>query len=212
MLPISEQYLLSPCELKSMENVPLLTGHLTGVSEGGIQISSTNDELPIVHCNTILKINVFSNTLGFRVLIGKVYLSTKEFIRLVEVQSELEYERRNFFRVKVDLQLNAYPVSEEDDEGFPAQPFPVRVQNLSLSGLMLSSGRELRINDRLIVTLPLYGSMVSLLCKVVRKLPEDSSCYGCEFLDNSGSQFDLLCRYLFDCQREQIRLMKQIHP
>ena len=212
MLPISEQYLFSPCELKSMENIPVLMGHLTGISEDGIQISSSTDELPVIHCNTTMKISVFNIMLGFRMLVGKVYLSTREFIRLVEVQNELAYEKRNFFRVKVELNLNAYLVRNEGGESAPSLLFPIQVKDLSLSGLRFHCGRDLLVGDRLVVLMNLYGSSLSLLCKIVRGLPDEPSCYGGEFLDNSGRQFDLLCRYLFDCQREQIRLMRELHP
>lgn len=215
MLPISEQYLHSPCEVRSMENLLFLIGHISSFTEDGIQIES-KDRTPIIHCNTIVKVSVMNSTFGFRTLVGKVYLSTDSMLRVVDLQNATDYERRNFFRVKVDTVAEAIPVPPvtEAEEGTEPirQPERIVIRDISLSGLFFISGSELSIGDQLIVNLNIYDTVVTLLCKVVRKISVElgtKNGYGCEYLDNSGRQFDLLCKYLFDCQREQIHMMKQ---
>lgn len=221
MLPISEKFLLSPCEVRSMENTPILVGTIEKFVEDGIQIISREDKLPLIHCSTTVKVSVMNSALGFKILIGRVYLSTGEFLRVVDLQTAADYEKRNFFRVKVRLQTEAFPVqavAEPPEPADPASTLPVkgpvkvRLRDISLSGIFLTTGYAMEIGDQLIVKLDLYGSTISLLCRVVRKIPvelgtEDG--YGCEFLNSSGRQFDLLCRYLYDCQREQIQAMKE---
>lgn len=215
MLPISEQYLQSPCEMKSMDNVPILMGYLRNVFTDGIEISGATDKLPVIHANTTVRVSVFNNMLGFRVMVGKVYLSTPELIRLVEVQNEDDYEKRNFFRVKVDFKAEAYVVrGEENESSSPKNIFPIQVRDLSLGGIYFTSETPLKADDRVVINLDLFDTSVSIICKIVRKMEVQhvfKDGYGCEFLDNSGRQFDLLCKYLFDRQREQIRMMKQIH-
>lgn len=215
MLPISEQYLLSPCEIRSMENAPILMGYISKFVNDGIQIESKEDCLPLIHCNSTVKISVLNSTLGFKVLIGRVYLSTGEFIRIVDVQNAMDYEKRQFFRVKVTVNTTAFPVAPAENGSISENPIKVHIRDISLSGLFFVSDFNLDIGDKLIVSMNLYDTAVSLLCKVIRKFPVEMGTadgYGCEFLDNTGKQFDLLCKYLFDCQREQIQLMKQIHP
>ncbi|QAT50665.1 PilZ domain-containing protein [Caproiciproducens sp. NJN-50] len=212
MLPIPEDYLRSPCEVKAMDNKPILTGYLGWIGEDGIQIVNKAEPLPIVHCNTTVRISVFSTALGFRVLVGKVYLSSPEFIRISDVQSLADYEKRNFFRVRVDIETEAFPENEEGEIRKGSEAIAVSIKDLSLSGLYFFSSRKLEVGDRLSVRLSLYDSAVFLSCRVVRRLlleraQEDG--YGCEFLNNSGPKGDLLCKYLFDCQREQIRTMKE---
>ena len=216
MLPISEQYLLSPCEVRSMENTPILMGYIKSFVEGGVENAPKQDRLPLIHCNTTVKVSVMNSTLGFRVLIGRVYLSTDSFLRVVDLQNAMDYEKRNFFRVKVSVPAEAFPVppvAETSGDAHPvSKPVRIKVRDISLSGMLFVSSVSMETGDQLIVNLNLYDTTVSLLCKVVRKFPvelgtEDG--YGCEFLDNSGKQFDLLCRYLFDCQREQIQIMRQ---
>lgn len=215
MLPISEQYLNSPCEVRTMENSPLLMGYIGRFLNDGVEIISKNDRLPLIHCNTTVKVNVMNNTLGFKILIGHVYLSTVEFIRVVDLQSAMDFEKRNFFRVRVNIPAKAFPVTQANGSSQPVpiqQPLSAIVRDISLSGLLFLSDQKLELGNQLIVSLDLHGTGVSLLSKIVRECPGTRSIrfgYGCEFLDNTGKQFDLLCKYLFDCQREQIQIMRQ---
>lgn len=212
MLPIPEDYLRSPCEVKAMDNKPILTGYLGSIGENEIQITNEAEPLPVVHCNTTVRISVFSSALGFRVLVGKVYLSSPEFIRISDVQSLADYEKRNFFRVRVEIETKAFPENEEGKVQKDGTAIAVSIRDLSLSGLYFFSSRKLKIGDRLSVRLNLCDSTVLLSCRVVRRLVTEraqENGYGCEFLGNSGPKGDLLCKYLFDCQREQIRTMKE---
>lgn len=212
MLPVSLNYIGSLCEVKSMDNKLILTGYLGKIESEEILILGKSDPLPIIHCNTTVKVSIYNASLGFRILVGKVYLSTQQFIRIADVQSEVEYEKRNFFRVKVELKTEAY---KEDENGHPVRnepPIPVFIKDLSLSGLFFTTPRKMKIGDHVSVRLDLYNTRIYLRCKVVRQIiselgPEDG--YGCEFLDNTGYNTDLLCKYLFDCQREQIRKIKE---
>lgn len=215
MLPISEQYLNSPCEVRTMENSPLLMGYISRFVEDGIEIVSKDDRLPLIHCNTMAKISIMNGTLGFKILIGRVYLSTVEFIRIVDLQNVMDFEKRNFFRVRVNLPAKAFPVAKTDASSEPApirKPLAAVVRDISLSGLLFLSDQKLELGDQLIVSLDLHSTGISLLSKIVRECPGTRSIrfgYGCEYLDNTGKQFDVLCKYLFDCQREQVQIMRQ---
>jgi len=212
VLPLSEQYLRSPCEIKSLSNEVILTGVLNDISDGCLQITNAPEKLPIIHCNTAVKLNIYNNSLGFRVLVGSVYLSTSEFIRIVDVQTASDFEKRDFFRVKVNLPSNAYLVHDDVQENTPVELFPITISDLSLGGLSFETDQELQIDDHLVINLNIESQNMALLCKTRRSIPsQDSNTgYGCEFIDNSGRQFDLLCRYIFDCQRQQIQEMRQI--
>ncbi|HEX3037510.1 MAG TPA: PilZ domain-containing protein [Oscillospiraceae bacterium] len=212
MLPLSEQYLGSPCEIKSLSNEVILTGLLNDISDDCLQITNAPEKLPIIHCNTAVKLNIYNNALGFRVLVGTVYLSTAEFIRIVDVQTASDFEKRNFFRVKVNLQATAYLVHDDVQENTPVELFPITVSDLSLGGLAFKTDKDLQPDDHLVVKINIESQNMSLLCKLKRIIPSPDTNIGCgcEFIDNSGRQFDLLCRYIFDCQRQQIQGMRQI--
>lgn len=211
MLPVSEQYVSFPCEIKSMNGDPILYGFISRIADEEMEISGNGDRLPIVHCNTIVKLNLYHRTLGFKALVGKVYLSTEKLIRVVNLQLAADYEKRNFFRVRVCLECSVMPVSKNEGNNGNRRVYSAVMENLSLGGLLFSCGEKLETGEALIVCLNLYDADLSLPCKIIRRSgsPGTQWKYGCEFLDNTGRQFDVICKYLFDCQRDQIRMIKQ---
>ena len=213
MLPILVQYVRSPCEIKTLENAPLVSGYINAINEDGLVVCGKTDDLPIIHCNTTVKVDVFNSILGFRVLVGNVFVSSKELLKIVDLQSAADYEKRQFFRVKSEITTKAYKVGEEDERENKVC-LPIKIHDISLSGAAFEcdSNLGLQLGDRICISLMLYGKKAALLAKIVRAITkgvDGVDCFGCEFLDNTGSQFDLLSRYLFDCQREQIQFLKQ---
>ena len=217
MMPISEQYLNSSCEVKAMDNKPILIGRLSKILGEKILISGNGNKLPLIHCNTIVKVSIINTALGLKVLIGKVFLSTEDFIRITELQSMADFEKRNFFRVSVDLPSRACLVSSGEKTAKIENPeyFLVHILDMSLSGLFFVSGKSLTVGSCVSITLNLYQTEISLKCKILRKIAVNMNTedgYGCEYIDNSGRPYDLLCKYLFDCQRRQIRQIRESHP
>lgn len=211
MLPIPKEYINSPCELKSMANVPILLGYISDVTNDGIRISRKDDRLPLIHCNSTVKANIYNNRLGFRVVIGKVYLSTDEFIRLSDVKNASDYEKRGFYRVKVDMAAQAKMAVQGKQSAEQSAPFKIHVHDISMSGLFFVSDRSMRIGDKLTISLNLYGQTLPLLCTIRRMRPVEMGTadgYGCSFEDNNVRKFDILCKFLFQYQREQIHNMR----
>ena len=60
-------------------------------------------ELQIVDYGTSIKVNVFNGKNGFRVLVGNVYTSTKSDMSVDNVINLVDKERRNFFRVDMEI-------------------------------------------------------------------------------------------------------------
>lgn len=212
MLPITEQYLQSPCEVKTISNDLITTGSIRVIRKDTIEVANELDTLPIVHCDTLVKVNVYNNNIGFRVLVGKVFLSTPDFMRIIEVQNLTDFERRDFFRIKVDLTAKAYLIENDVPENGTLHLFTIHVSDLSLGGLFIKTKKKLEVGQRLVVNLVLLDSTsIAFCCEVQREQPITviSNGYGCAFLDNSTRQFDLLCKYIFDKQREQIRSTKE---
>ncbi len=212
MLPIPKEYINSICELKSMGNSPILLGYISDVTDDGVRISRKEDRLPLIHANSTVKVNIYNDSLGFRVIIGRVYLSTAEFIRLSDVQNASEYEKRGFYRVKVNMEAEVRRVTENKQNGEEPPPFKIRVHDISLSGLFFVSDKSLHVGDKVTITLSLYGQTVPMLCTIRRSRPVEMGTadgYGCGFEDGSGKKFDLLCKLLFQYQREQIHNMRE---
>jgi|UPI000570363D PilZ domain. len=208
MYPLSEQYQHSPCEIKTLTNELLTTGILSEIRKDFVKIQNSFDILPILHCNMPVKINIYNESLGFKVLIGKVFLSTSEMMTITDLQSLAEFERRSFFRLKVNIPTQAYLLQEDSSpEEEETKLFDVTVTDLSLSGVFITTREYLDIGQSFVVTLKLYDMEVTFCCQAQRTNPVDYALngYGCSFLDNSTRQFDLLSKFIFEMQREQIK-------
>ena len=208
MLPIPENYLQSVCEIRTPEGRVLCTGILEEMSDETIQICKHAEILPTLHCDTFVDIQVLHKTLESKLLVGKVYLSTSDMMRIVEVQNLSDFERRDFFRLKVSMNTQAYVLSQGESEAAEAvQLFPIRVTDLSLSGCFIETKKKLEPGDRLVAAFPLTNSRLSFTCQVQRTTPSESryNGYGCMFLEMTKRQNDLLCTYIFEKQREQIK-------
>jgi c-di-GMP-binding flagellar brake protein YcgR len=207
MQPISHQYLRSRCEVRTLDDKWLTAGILSDSAEKEIRIGKGSEFLPTLHCGTLVKVVIKHDSLEMLELIGKVYLSSPEILQITNIQSQGDFERRNFFRLKLNLHTQAF---SSQNDGTPIQPvelFQIYVSDLSLSGFFIKTRKVLEIGDYINATLPLSDVRVSFICKVQRfqKANSRSNGYGCSFENNTNRQFDLLCKYIFEKQREQIR-------
>jgi c-di-GMP-binding flagellar brake protein YcgR len=207
MLPISKQYLKSRCEIKTIDNSLITTGILCDIAEDDIKIGKDTDFLSTLHCGTLVKIQVSNQNLEIKVLIGKVFVSSSELLQITDIQNLTDFERRNFFRLKLNIHTQAYPVQENGAPCQDVQVFQINITDLSLSGFFIRTRRTLEMGDCFVATIPLSDVQLSFICKVQRfqKANSRSNGYGCSFVNNSNRQFDQLCKYIFEKQREQIR-------
>lgn len=96
-------YINSPCEIKSDENELLATGILAGYYNNELVIRDPRGALALAHYNRPVKIYLHSSELGGREMMGKVYISTNAFMRVKDIRLLASRERRDSFRLAVDL-------------------------------------------------------------------------------------------------------------
>ncbi|MGN0612703.1 MAG: PilZ domain-containing protein [Porcipelethomonas sp.] len=205
-MPISKEYTESVCEIKTMDNVLMAIGKIKDVTEKYVKIYSRKKELRVMNFGEILKINIFNTEMGFKVIVGNVYTSTKGELSIMNVSVLTDRERRNFFRVDMELDArvifrNRGPSMEED----------IKVLDMSLSGLRFKSQREFAPGSIVSIVLQLTpnsggrGKEHTFPCKIVRVIDnknERDYQYGCEFTGNHDDASDALCSFLFKKQRE----------
>lgn len=212
MAAINDLYLNSPCELKTLTNDLLTNAVISEIREDYIQIINHDDVLPVIHCDTMVKINVFNHKHGFVALVGKVYLSTPEFMKIIEVQSLADFERRNFFRIKLNASARAYLIEDDIPPDHNLKLFHVTISDLSLSGCFIKTKKQLKIGQRLVININLLSETSVAFCSEIQREQQVTPIvfgYGCSFLDSSSKKSDLLCSYIFEKQREQIRNMRE---
>lgn len=212
MPAIDEQYKNSICEIKTIQNDLLTTGRIYSVTEDTIEfIHPEDDKMPLLPYNMPVKISVFNARMGFRMLMGTVYISTDIFLRVAGIKSVQDFERRGFFRLPVRMPTHMYPIVEQQAPGEePPMPVSVQLEDISLSGVQISTPIHMNKGETFSLEVQLFKKKMMFHCRVNRLAREENGrrYYGCSFFDHTERQMDDLCYDLFQLQRMEMRKRK----
>lgn len=231
MLPLPTEYISSVCEIKTLSNELVATGTIRKITEEYIEVSDKTGLMPIAAYGTEVKMNVFNSKSGFRVLAGKVYTSSLKSIRIMEVVSLLDLERRHFFRVEVNMSAYVILLKKKNQEAEKEKPeekpkeeldkqkgketpaVHATIRNLSLGGTLFSSTENYESGDIISIRLK-FDRNVFQFKGTVRRTGDTihgQMLYGCEFMDVPKAAANALCAYIFQCQRQQIHKKRMEH-
>ena len=99
MVELLDGYVGSSCVIKAKNNDLISMGVLHRIGKNFIDVGSSRNELPGIPYNLIIKLEIYNTQLGFKVLIGRVYLSSPKLVRIVELNEATNDERREYFRI-----------------------------------------------------------------------------------------------------------------
>ena len=207
-LPIPIEYEGSVCEIKTMHNELVATGTISIISQKYIIMTSKHKDFPLVDYGSLIKVNVFNTRQGFRVMVGNVYTSTSAELSIVSIVSLVDHERRNFFRVDLELPANMKARAEDKSE----QEYTITIKDMSLSGLRFQTKDRFAEGTPIKVELNLSRrKLFELDYRIVRLISEDihhNIQYGCELVSAEADATDYLCSFLFQKQREFLNQRK----
>ena len=99
MVELLDGFVGSSCVIKAKNNDLISMGVLHRIGKNFIDVGSSRNELPGIPYNLIIKLEIYNTQLGFKVLIGRVYLSSPKLVRIVELNEATNDERREYFRI-----------------------------------------------------------------------------------------------------------------
>ena len=99
MVELLDGYVGSSCVMKAKNNDLISMGGLHRIGKNFIDVGSSRNELPTIPYNLLVKIEVYNTQLGFKVLIGRVYLSSPKLARIIDLNEATNDERREYFRI-----------------------------------------------------------------------------------------------------------------
>lgn len=201
-----------------MQNVLIAVGAVKSVAEDWIVLKGTNNhKLPLVAYNLQVKASILGRDSDFMILVGNVFTSTEHQMKLADLNTLEQYERRNFFRinVKVPMQLELdLPIGAEevDDSGEVIAPplLHATMLDVSLGGCLIETDADLTIGAVYIVHFVLLQVQHEVRARVRRVAGEQDEHnthmwkYGCIFESNSERKMDAICKDLFALQRKAI--------
>lgn len=213
----------SICEVRDMENELLMTGRIykvlevdSNAEEGRLAVEITaleRNSLPYAAYDLPVKINLFGSDGGHHTVGGHVYIANEVFWRINKVSKLSDFEKRDFFRIRVAATGKACSQRDMNPEEEPV-PVPIKILDISLSGILFRTKRSFQINDRLYIfdiRLCNDAPEFSTFCTVrrIENGPEDEVLYGCSFEDLSEKEEDSLFSTIFNLHRLEIRKRKK---
>ena len=94
MVDLLDGYVGSSCVIKAKNNDLISMGVLHRIGKNFIDVSSSRNELPGIPYNLLIKLEIYNTQLGFKVLMGRVYLSSPKLVRIVDISEATNDERR----------------------------------------------------------------------------------------------------------------------
>ncbi len=167
--------------------------------------------LPILSRKTNVIIDVDNEFTGISRYSCQIELASNNQLNAHIVKKYPDIERRNSLKVRTDLSYQVeslYRNDEDVTENFPNMK--IRLINLSIGGMLVSSNYELYINDIITFNFRYEKTAVLLKAKVIRidKIYDDnqkilSFCnYGCIFEEMPPHIEKIITRYLYLRQLE----------
>ncbi|RPF48725.1 PilZ domain-containing protein [Hydrogenoanaerobacterium saccharovorans] len=210
MLPISEKYAGSVCVLKSRSNDLLASGVIGKITSGYVDVIDVRGEMPLIAYNTLVKMNIYNSVLGFRVLIGRMYISAKNLARITDVTALSEFEKRLYFRVnakeKAQLLISSEPAEQEP------RMVEIELVDVSLNGMQFTTTEKFDVEDVVFPILQLPDGPTPFNCiirRIIREGDESKIGYGCEFIGITDRQSDMLYKYILNKQNKQNKKKKK---
>jgi hypothetical protein len=213
---IDAGYVHSACRVRTMDNTVISTGRITEINDNYVVIRNIPELRNVIPYNKRVKLTILNDKLGYRTLIATVYASTTKVLKLYDTKEADEFERREYYRINVSLKgevlplnINAWQGSNEDEKS--GDKIQVRIENISLSGVLFTGPCLLKLDDRLSIDIHTPNGMLTLVA-IVRRIVKDrnggDSHYGCEFLPYPDKIEDALWKYMMQKELEDIRRVK----
>ena len=224
MLPVSSDYLGGNVEVRNVSSGALLTaGKIIKIDHEALELAASRDGfMPLLQYRMPVKLYVTAPKASLErvVLFAVVYLSTENFLRVEDVKTLEDFERRGAFRVMTASPGKLYPLlnerqreqyevrirsmyPKEADQLLAQQYLNVRVMDVSLTGVRIASRLPLSALERYRVEFTPLEQEMSFNLRLQRliHMPDGAEHYGCSFYDTAQYQIDALLRDLFQIQR-----------
>ncbi|MEG0179509.1 MAG: PilZ domain-containing protein [Oscillospiraceae bacterium] len=211
------EYIGKSCELKSLMNDLLSVGTIVGMDdvEGTMDIAPQGGGfLATLPYNMPVKLVLNLPKVGFRLMLGRVYLSSGQRLRLVDIGTHQTTERRQFFRLNINI-TGLVTFINDNIEEIDKEPetLEVEIKDVSLGGVRMATRRIFVPNEEFSLTYTLIKYKAEMMCRVCREIYMDSQRpgihqYGCQFINVTDKMMDKLCGDLFEMQRVQVRKKK----
>ena len=203
-LALPKEYQDALCELKTLSNDLLTTGQIRKIGADFLEITNAMGSSSLKQYVDEVKVIITHKKLPQLVYVGKLYIPTMEFFRVIDVKSVMNEDLRNFFRVNVYTPGIVIAPNEDKESKELTSTHDVTIVDLSLGGAYITTSASLSQSTQVTIVITLDQKPIQLTGIIKRKknLVDGTFGYGCSFTAMKNSTADVVCKYLFKVQKE----------
>jgi len=208
---IDTGYVNSVCRVRTTDNTVISTGRIIEIDDKYVVLRNIPELRYVIPYNKRVKLTILNDKLGYKTVIATVYASTTKILKLYDIKEVDDFERREYYRINVSLKgvvlpLNSAGQAQKENGN---RKIEVRIENISLSGVLFTGPCPLDINDMLSIDIHTpHGTLnfEAVVRRVVKSqnIKEDPH-FGCEFMPYPDKVEDALWKYMMQKELEDIR-------
>lgn len=182
-----------------------------GINNGDTMMILKGNKLPEIDRGSGLTI-IASMKNGQRVKFPSyVSVSTEYQLNIIirTEQGTVMEERRRYYKVDVDISCVINCVERNENRAVLTKPYITKIRDLNIGGIFLCICAEpLEMGDKLMLTLDLGTRTIDLeavILRVQKNAAGDTVGYGCQFINVTAAEEDIISKYVFELQKERLQ-------
>lgn len=182
-----------------------------GINNGDTMMILKGNKLPEIDRGAGLEV-IASMKNGQRVKFPSyVSVSTEYQLNVVirTDQGAVLEERRRYYKIDVDISCVINCVERNESRNILTKPYLTKIRDLNIGGIFLCICAEpLEMGDKLMLTLDLGDRTVDLdavILRVQKNAAGDPVGYGCQFVNVTAAEEDIISKYVFELQKERLQ-------
>lgn len=124
-------------------------------------------------------------------------------------QGKVLEERRRYYKIDVDISCIINCVERNENRAVLSKPYITKIRDLNIGGIFLCICDEpLEVNDKLMLTVDLGTRTIDLdavILRVQKNAAGDTIGYGCQFVDVTAAEEEVISKYVFQLQKERLQ-------
>ena len=196
------------CNVYSNLNSLIVEGEVVSLESDFVRLKYIKHYFPEYKQEEVLTIALNGNNMIYQ---GKVHFLTKEVLVLSELTFVSVANRRDYYRINVDLEAKACLWSE--DKAIE-KVFFVNIHNLSSTGVLIKSEQHIPLNVEFMIQLPILGDNTNSILLEIRRREYDSiqekNLYGCEFMNCDKHTKEKIVQYMFEEEKNMLNKRKDL--
>ncbi len=161
--------------------------------------------LPTIPSKTTIFINVYNELTGISVYECAVNIAADMQLTAKIIKQHNTVERRRALKIRTDFNVELRLIMRENKIVQTVNPVNIKIQNLSIGGLLFTSSTEFFIGDTIVFTFDYYKETPVILdARIIRIDPAKDeysyNSYGCIFNELTRNDENIICKYLYERQ------------